>query len=217
MSRSRSYHSPLRDDQAQQTRRRVRQAARELFERDGFSATTVRAIADHASVSEGTVYAAFESKAGIIRAMLDDLEEAIDIRSRLERVSAEHDPVRQLRDYLSAHCDLFTAGVDILRAAVQAGDSPAVGELTNRGDAHRRAAIEDLTRQWHRSGALRAGLDPTAAAERIWLLTTVEGFLAAVDQLGWPPERYEAWLGDLVLSTILAASRDERGGRPHRG
>lgn len=205
MSTSRSYHSPLRDRQAQQTRLRIRQAARELFERDGFSATTVRAIADHATVSEGTVYAAFESKAGIIRAMLDDLEEAIDIRSRLERVFAEDDPVRQLRDYLSAHCDLFTAGIDILRAAVQAGDSPEVGELTSRGDAHRRAAIEELTRRWHQSDALRPGLTPTAAAERIWLLTTVESFLAAVDRLGWPADRYENWLLHLIMTTILDA------------
>lgn len=206
MSTSRSYHSPLRDQQAQQTRLRIRQAARELFERDGFSATTVKAIADHASVSEGTVYAAFESKAGIIRAMLDDLEEAIDISSRLERVFAQQHPVAQLREYLSAHCDLFAAGIDILRAAVQAGDSPEVGELVNRGDAHRRAAIEELTRQWQQAGALRPGLTPTTAAEQIWLLTTVENFLAAVDRLQWPPERYETWLRNLLLSTILDAS-----------
>ena len=42
----RAYHSPLRADQAQQTRRRVLESARRLFVERGYAGTTVAAVAD---------------------------------------------------------------------------------------------------------------------------------------------------------------------------
>jgi len=41
----RAYNSPLRADQAQQTRRRILEAARELFVDRGYAGTTVAAVA----------------------------------------------------------------------------------------------------------------------------------------------------------------------------
>jgi hypothetical protein len=32
----------------------------------------------------------------------------------------------------------------------------------------------------------------------MWLMTTVEGYLNAVDRLGWSHEQYETWLGDIL-------------------
>jgi AcrR family transcriptional regulator len=203
VSTERSYHSSLREEQARQTRLKIREEARKLFVSQGFARTTIAEIAAAAGVSPATLYATFESKAGIVSAMLEDLEEGIELGPRLRQVFAEPDPREQLRLYLSAHCDLFSNGADVLRAAMQAIGTPEVAALNEEGDQHRRELIEMLTTQWNEAEVLRPGLTPEAATDRLWLLTTVEGFLSAVDRVGWTTDEYESWLSDLAEMEIL--------------
>ncbi len=198
MSSDRSYHSSLREEQAFQTRLRIRRAARELFATQGFAATTITQIAQAAGVSPATVYAAFESKAGVVVAMLEDLEEEAGMGSHIAAVLAESDPRKQLRAFIGAHCRLFTEGADILRAAMRAAEDPDVAALAEMGDGHRREVIETLVGGWQKKGALRPGLTKKQAADRLWLLTTVESYFSAVDRLGWKPRTYQAWLADIT-------------------
>ena len=65
----RSYDSPLRREQAEETRRRILHAAQELFERDGYTAASMRAIAEAAGVSLKTLYLVFDTKSGLLRAL----------------------------------------------------------------------------------------------------------------------------------------------------
>ena len=67
----RAYHSPLRADQAQQTRRRVLEAARRLFVDRGYAGTTVAAVADHAGVSPETIYLSLGGKRGLLEGVMD--------------------------------------------------------------------------------------------------------------------------------------------------
>lgn len=203
MSTSREYRSALRDERARETRLRIRKAARALFGSRGFTAATVADIAEAAGVSPATVYATYESKAGIVSAMLEELEEDEEIGPRLRAMFAESDPRGQLRQFVAAHCALFESGMDVLRAALQAAENAEVAVLSERGDAHRRAVIDELVRGWREEGALRSELDPEDAADRMWLLTTVQSFLTAVDGLSWTPGRYEEWLGRLLEAELL--------------
>jgi AcrR family transcriptional regulator len=206
VSSERRYRSSLRDEQAQQTRKRIRESARRLFADQGFASTTVAQIAKEAGVSQPTVYAAYESKAGIVLAMLDDMQESVDVGPRIKATMEGSDARQQLRMWLAAHVDLFNAGADILRAAMQASESPEVRTLVERGDAARRAVIEGLVGQWDARGVLRDGLSPADAADRLWLLTTVEGFLNATDRLGWKTYDYERWVGDLAEFEVLGVA-----------
>jgi hypothetical protein len=49
--KKRSYHSRVRQRQAEETRRRILTAARELFESRGYAATTLEAIAERDDLS----------------------------------------------------------------------------------------------------------------------------------------------------------------------
>ena len=53
---ARSYSSTLRADQARRTRRRIVDAAAELFAEHGYAGTTIDAIATAAGVSRKTVF-----------------------------------------------------------------------------------------------------------------------------------------------------------------
>ena len=62
----RPYYSRARQRQAEETRRRILAATRELFESRGYVGTTLEAIAEVAEVSPKTVAAVFGSKRGIL-------------------------------------------------------------------------------------------------------------------------------------------------------
>jgi AcrR family transcriptional regulator len=166
----------------------------------------VAQIAREAGVSQPTVYATYESKAGIVLAMLDEMQESVDVAPRVKATMEESEPRRQLRMWLATHVDLFAAGADILRAATQASASPEVRALVERGDGARRAVIEGLVTQWDSRDVLREGLSPVDAADRLWLMTTVEGFLSATDRLGWNAHEYERWVGDLAETEVFGST-----------
>src|SRR6266508_699531 len=67
----RAYHSPLRADQAEQTRRRVLESARQLFIDHGYTGTTVAAVAEHAGVSPETIYLSLGGKRGLLEGVMD--------------------------------------------------------------------------------------------------------------------------------------------------
>ena len=203
MSTSRPYRSTLREERARETRLRIRKSARRLFAARGFSKTTIDQIADDAGVAPQTIYAVFGSKGGVVAEMLEDLEESAGIDAWAAKMTAEGDPHRRLRLFVSMNRSLFEKGAPILRAAMAARSEPEVAAFAERGDANRRSGTTQLTQMWSRDGALRKELTPADAAERLWLLTSVEQYLLAIDVLGWSPDRYEQWLGDLLDQELL--------------
>src|SRR4051812_216340 len=101
--KTRRHNSPRRREQAAATRREILEAAQRLFERDGYAATTVAAIATEAHVASKTVYLAFETKSGVLRALWNMLlrgdtgDAPVAERSWYREVVEEPGPERQLR------------------------------------------------------------------------------------------------------------------------
>lgn len=201
----RTYSSPLRERQALETRRRIRDAARQLFEESGFATTTVAEIARRAGVSPATVYANYESKAGIVGSMLEHLEEAAGMSWRVPEMLAEDDPHRGLALFVAGNRAVFEAGHVILRAAMDSIGIPEVKALALAGDANRRRAVDMLLDRWRRAGAVRTDLSPARTAETMWLLTSVEQYLLATEVLGWSGDTYERWLRQLLEELLLVA------------
>src|SRR5919199_6874180 len=99
----RGYNSPRRQQQAAATRRGILEAAQRLFDELGYPATTMEQIAAEAGVALKTVYVAFTTKSGLLRALWDlrlkgDQDEAaVAERPWYREVVEEPDPERQLR------------------------------------------------------------------------------------------------------------------------
>src|SRR3954453_21414411 len=98
----RRYDSRRRREQAEGTRTAILEAAERQFEAHGYAATTMAAIAAEAGVALKTVYLAFETKSGVLRALWNLLlrgdEDDVPVMNRawyLE-VLDEPDPARKL-------------------------------------------------------------------------------------------------------------------------
>ncbi len=208
------YRSPLRAERAADTRRRIAAAAKELFAERGFTGTTVASIAERANVSAPTIYATFGSKGAIIKALLERLEDDADARLWRERVSAEPDPHRKLEAFARWTGALFSTSTSVIAAAAVAGSDPALVELREEGDRHRREGLRVVVAAL--VGALRADLTERQALDRAWMLTGVELYLSATGGCGWSDAEYESWLAALLQDQLLApAAGRSRRRRPH--
>ena len=74
-----------RQTQKEATRRRVIEAARDLFETVGYEETTVREIATKAGVAVGSVFTCFASKAEVLSQVMQDRLE--DLYAELDRIT----------------------------------------------------------------------------------------------------------------------------------
>ena len=92
----RAYDASRRQEQARARRRRVVAAARDLFERDGYRATTITGIARSAGVSPEMVYKSFGSKAALAKAVFDIAlagdDEPVAIRERPAMLAVRSEP-----------------------------------------------------------------------------------------------------------------------------
>ena len=215
----RRYESPRRREQAEGTRRAILAAAQRLFERDGYAATTMAAIAADAGVSAKTVYLAFETKAGVLRALWhlllrgDQDERPVADRSWYQEVVDEPDPERQLRlNARNARRVKTRAGwlLGVIREA--AATDPDVLTLWERigSEFHdnQRVVVESL----HAKGALRPDLDVARATDILWTLNHPDVWLLLRSR-GWTPEEFEAWFADATCSELLATAAPRGRGR----
>jgi AcrR family transcriptional regulator len=74
----------LRQARKEATRRRVLDAARDLFEEIGYEATTIRAVASRAGVAVGSVFTGFSSKAHMLGEVMQD--RLSDLYEEMERL-----------------------------------------------------------------------------------------------------------------------------------
>ncbi len=158
------YRSPLRRERAEETRRRIAAAALELFAAHGFSGTTVAGIAERAGVSAPTVYATFGSKGAIVRALLEQMEDNADVGEWGERIDSEPDPQRKLAAFAQWSRVLFSSSKAVIAAADGAVSDPAIVELRDEGNRHRREGLRDLISSLAEAGALERRTDRARGA-----------------------------------------------------
>jgi len=207
---NRPYESSNRTRQAQDTRRRIVEAAASLFVREGYSATSIKAIAGEAGVAVPTVYASLRSKANILRAVVDltvrgDADAAtLASRAGWQEIERQQDARVQLALFARLHrqiCEREAAVFAHLEAA--AGADPEATQLLAEHDQRRYETQRRLARNLHRRKQLQSGLGARKAADVIWTLASERTYLALVRDRGWKPGDYEHWLADQLTAGLL--------------
>lgn len=202
----RPYKSTVRERQAEGTRRRIVQATRQLLEKQGYSGMTIEAIARRAGVSAPSVYAKFKSKTGILIELLDqstfggDYEELV--RKALSASDAETSlrfAARIARRIHEAQSSTF----DLLRGAGMV--APELAELEQQRESLRFERQEVMITHLRDTRRLRPGLGYRAARDIFWMFTGRDVYRMLVRERGWPPQKYQNWLADTLLRSLLGA------------
>jgi AcrR family transcriptional regulator len=200
----RSYASQVRADAAADTRLRILAAARSLMGRKGIDKVTISEIGAQAGVATPTVYAAFKSKEGILRALMEETLFGNRFRSAQQLLDEVTDPVRLVE--LTAHVaraiyESESSDLGLLRHA--SGFSPDLRKIEQEFDETRYAMQERRLQLLFGAGQAKAGLSLADARRIMWMYTSREVYRMMVAEGGWSPDRYQDWLSATLLEALV--------------
>jgi AcrR family transcriptional regulator len=203
--KTRTYNGALRKEQALMTRGRILEAARRLLMRGTYSSVTMEDIAGEAGVAYQTVYSIFGTKLqlaqGLIEIGFPHVEDALKL---FDQLGQSDDPELGLRTGARVNRLIYELCADLLRFMRESGDPGLLARYREREEQRLMGMIQfGVPALLERSGRLRAGISPSEAVAVIWALGGPDQYTQLVFDRGWTPSRYERWLGDAMINTLL--------------
>ena len=206
--KNRRYQSALRQEQAALTRKRILDAAGDLFIRQGYGTTTIRQIADAAAVAPDTVYATFGSKARLLTALLDIRlapggEASVLDRPEVRRLREERDPRQFLRTFArdyAAMSERVRPASEVLRTAKAV--EPEMAVVREEIEGYRFQFMRTVVEWLGAITTLRTSVE--RAAQIVWALASPDVGRMLCDVQGWTSDEYAAWLEETLAETLLA-------------
>lgn len=193
------------------TRRRILVVARELLEARGFHGVGLEGVAAAAGVSRQAVYLHFESKTGLLLAMVDHVfaTEAPDrIVERWTRASTGIEALEAAIDFHVVYEPRVYQFARVLHAA-RREEPAAAAAWENRMEA-RRSNYKKVAEWLARDGVLLESWSVKEASELLWALTSIHMFEYLVIESHWSTQRYKRHLRS-VLYRVLVKSPKRAG------
>jgi AcrR family transcriptional regulator len=168
------------------------------------------AIAAEAGVALKTVYSAFATKSGVLRALWDlrlkgDADDtAVKERPWYRAMLEEPDPRRQL-SMIAANARLVRARIGRLLRTIRsaAAVDPDAASLWQLIQSDFYAIQRTLVVTIDGRGGLRPGLDVDRATDILTTLNHPDVWLLLVGDRGWSPDEFEAWFTETVCHQLL--------------
>ncbi len=212
MEFSRSYTSPVRDEAARATERRILDAAERLFIEQGYGPATIASIARAAGVSKQTVYNSCGSKADLLKRLYDVRlvgdEEPVPFadREEVKEVGSRSDPRALLAGYGQLAGQILERLGPVMSVVVSgaASGDPDLRRHLEVADSERVIGAQSWAGQLASLGALRPGLTVDRARDIIWAMNSVQTWDLLVRRRGWSTQDYGTWLGEALAEVLLA-------------
>ncbi|MFG3019885.1 TetR/AcrR family transcriptional regulator [Streptomyces sp. NPDC048254] len=210
----RPYNSERRREAARRNRAAVLAACGELLFRDGYHATTVRAVAEGAGVSPETVYKTFGGKPGLVKALWDSTlagdDEPVPMADRPEvrAILRTSEPDAKLRLYAAYVRGIHERIAALFTLLTQAG--PDVGEVLEMAEGERLTGVTSFVTHLDETGALDPAADPAHLADGLWALAGPQLYTQLTAGRGWSADTYEEWLAGTLIATFLRPARPKR-------
>ena len=212
MSMSTSPAPRRRERRGADTRRRIEEAAAELFTHRGYTATSMQAIAAAAGVHVQTIYLAYGTKASVLAACAARLvagEEDPDTHPSQRRwareIQATGDARRKIELYVRHIANVaarITGLIDVLRAT--APSEPEAAAFLTHMEHGRREGPLHLLGPLAGTDAIRPDLTPDDIADITFALASPDILRALVTVRGWDRDRAQDWITANLSRELLA-------------
>ena len=207
----RTYNSPLRADQALQTRSRILDAALALFVDRGYAGTTVAAVAAEAGVSPETIYLSLGGKKGLLEGVIelaiagedDPAPEEETLWVEVGSLGAARDRLERMVEY---SCAILARTRPIHTVIRGAADKEPAAAVLGRRLLHDRLTAQTERIRRHLGDDLRPGLSVSEAGQRYCALASPELYYTLTAEFDWTAGRHERWLTDLLVTELLGAA-----------
>ena len=203
--KKRVYISKTRKTQAAETRSRILESAKNLFQSEGIDRVTIDKVAEFARVSAPTIYSLFQSKRGILRALMDEALPTDQRLALVEESRLEKSPKRRLEVTAKITRQMYDAEkalMDIFRGA--SALDPELRELEKEREQRRydRQEMTIIAMAEEKSFAKR--LSPSKARDILWAFTGRDLYRMLVIERKWSSKKYEKWLAQLLIKALVA-------------
>ena len=203
-SKKRSYNSESRLAQSQKTKSRILASAKKLFESTGFEKITIEEIAHRAQVSAATIYSIFQSKRGILLALMDNALSPEQHKSLVEQGRNEKSPRKRLEIAARISRQLYDAEkmqLNLLRGALIL--DPVFKELEVEREGRRYKRQEETIKVMVKEKVFNKNVPVSKIRDILWAFTGRDIYRMLVLERGWSSDEYEKWLGELLIQTLL--------------
>jgi AcrR family transcriptional regulator len=193
------------------TRQRIEQAAARLFTRDGYTATTMQAIATEAGVHVQTIYLAYRTKPALLAACAARLVAGEEDpgthpaeRRWAREVVAAPDPHAKLARYVKQIGDVtprIAPLIDVLRTTAPA--EPDVAAFLEQMEDGRREGPLHLLGHGVPAGTWRPGLTADQVADIVFAIASPDTFRALTYRRRWTRHAAEKLIVQMLERELL--------------
>ncbi|MFB7336095.1 TetR/AcrR family transcriptional regulator [Streptomyces adustus] len=196
---------------AQETRRRILEAARELFVERGYGATMLQDVAAQAGVAVQTIYFVFGNKRTLLKELVDiaiagDHEPmaTMDRPWFRDAVAAETSDA-QLRAHVRGTREILERVAPIMKMVdTAAAADPEIAGLWQQDENPRFVVHATAANALMAKPGARQGVPAERAADVLFGVLSPELYLLFVRERGWSPEQWEQWAYDCLRSQLCS-------------
>ena len=193
----------------QQTRVRILESARRLLVERGYHGVGLEEVARDAGVSRQAVYLHFKSKADLLVATAQHVDEVVGVPEILRPVREAKTPLEALDKGVEAYAAIEPHIYDIASViyAARRSDEAAEAAWQNRMN-FRWENIRQGMERLQREGLLAEGWTVDEAADFAWAVLSVHTYEYLVVERGWPIDQFVRRLQTALRSILIAEPGD---------
>lgn len=189
----------------ERTRAALIEATRELLETAGATGTGLATIATRAGYSRQAVYRHFGSRAGLLKAVLADVDDRGDAQGSVETILGAENAHAVIHDLVAWWAGYVAGFAGIARSVLAGrdGDPELAAAWEDRMDALLgvcRLVVDRCASE----GLLRAELEAPVAAEMLWGILSIPLWNQLIVDRGWSQDEYRDRVGMIAQATLLA-------------
>jgi len=211
-SGKRRYRSAVREEGARRTRQAIVAAAGELFVERGYAAASLADVAEAAGVARPTVFAAFGSKAALLKEVLDqalagdDAPVPVAQRPWFQPVWGAATPGDVLDAYADVCLLIARRAAQLFETVHRAADEASdVADLWRSLQDNRRAGARMVISHARRLGDLAPGLAQERAVDVLSIYNDPALYATLVQERGWSERSFRTWLAQSMRRALLPA------------
>ena len=178
--------------------------ARQLFVERGYANTSVQQIAEESGVAVQTIYSSVGSKAALLLALNDLIDQEAGIGPLAAYIGTEKDPVQLIGKAVHLTRQLNERCGDLIWVLLSAEPAePDVAAAVSDGMRRHEQGATALGRQLGALGALAVEMTAERAATAFSMMTSPASWRQLTQSAGWTFEDGEAWLTDSITKLLL--------------
>jgi AcrR family transcriptional regulator len=197
-----------REVAAAETRREILRTARRLFAEHGYAGTSLQQIAEQSGVAVQTIYSSVGSKAALVLALNDLIDEEAGVAPLTAGVLTETDPPRLIARGIGLTRQMNERCGDLIQVLLSAEPAePDAAAAVADGMRRHELGASAIAQRLQALGALRAGTTPEQAAAAFSMMTSPASWRQLTQRAGWTFDESEAWLTASLAQLLLEPGR----------